>query len=177
MRKWKWIVGVMIVAVLGGYGLFSINQPQAVPGKQQAAQSGTGVTIGKVAPAFKLDSLAGKTVEVGGGGQIYVINFWASWCPPCRAEFPELVRFAHSYNGKVQFYAVNLQESNEQVSDFLQQQGYELPVLLDRDGTVAKLFKVTAIPTTLVVDSQGIIRYRKSGGVTFSELETVIKEL
>ncbi len=175
LRKYVWGIAVLMALFIGGYSLLGTNKTaEKIPEKQQTT-SETGVTVGKVAPSFTLDSLDGKKTSIGEAGTIYVLNFWASWCPPCRAEFPELVAFAQKYQGKVQFAAINLQESGKTADDFLRQGGYALPVLLDKDGAVGKLYKISAIPTTLVIDAKGSIRYRKSGEVTLTELESVIK--
>ena len=73
-----------------------------------------------------------------------MINFWATWCPPCRAEFPEMDQFAKAHKDRVTFYALNVQESGDKVQSFLQDNGYTLPVLLDRDGRAARLYSVRA---------------------------------
>ncbi|MBP2653400.1 MAG: resA [Firmicutes bacterium] len=140
-------------------------------------QTETGVTVGKTVPQFTLDGIDGKSISVGAKGKTYVLNFWATWCPPCRDEIPELDKFALKHRNDIQFYAINIEEESKEVADFLKSNNYTFPVLIDKDGAVAETFHVTAIPTTLVVDSQGIIRYRTTGGVTGEELEKVIKGL
>lgn len=148
-------------------GLCSINQ----------AQAETGVSVGKEMPTFTANNLNGENVQVGGTGVPYVLNFWATWCPPCKAELPELNEFANAHTEDVQFYAINIEESANTITDFLQNNGYSLPVLLDADGSISQEFRVRAVPTTIVVDSQGVIRYRKTGGVTKEELENVLSNL
>ena len=143
----------------------------------QPASADTGVTVGKEMPAFSAIDLNGQTVQVAANGTPYVLNFWATWCPPCREEFPELNQFAASHAGTVQFYAIDLQESADTAGGFLRSNGYQLPVLLDLDGSIAATFKVRSIPTTLVVDGQGVIRFRKLGGVTAAELNDVLNSL
>lgn len=177
-RRYWGIIALIIMAAIAGilYNFTAGSQKQSVADKAQVNNE-TGVTTGKTAPAFTLTSLDGKTVQVGTPCKLYVLNFWASWCPPCRAEIPELIKFADKYGSQVQFYAINLQEPEEKVTAFLQQNGYIIPVLLDKNGTVAQTFRVSAIPTTIVVDSQGIIRYRKTGGVTLGELEGIMEGL
>jgi len=178
MRRSFLVYCLIIAVVIGGIGYKLIGTDQhRLPVKELSAQSTVGVVVGKIISPFTLDNIAGQSVEVGKPGKPYVLNFWASWCPPCRGEFPELDMFARSHVESAQFYAVNLQESAEKAKLFLNQNGYTVSVLLDKDGTVAHTFQVTAIPTTLVVDSQGIIRYRKSGPVTLDELEEVMKGL
>ena len=137
----------------------------------------TGVTVGKRLPEFALATLTGKETKVTLDGQIIVLNFWATWCPPCRQEMPELEKFARQYSNKVTFYAINIQEPHDTVTEFLTQNQYTMKVLSDKDGEVAKKFRVNSIPTTLVVDKQGIIKYRKSGPVTVTELEGVLNGL
>jgi len=148
-------------------GLYSINQ----------AQAETGVSVGKEMPTFTANNLNGENVQVGGTGVPYVLNFWATWCPPCKAELPELNEFAKAHTDDVQFYAINIEELANTITDFLQNNGYSLPVLLDADGSISQEFRVRAVPTTIVVDSQGVIRYRKTGGVTKEELENVLSNL
>lgn len=148
-------------------GLCSINQ----------AQAETGVSVGKEMPTFTANNLNGENVQVGGTGVPYVLNFWATWCPPCKAELPELNEFANAHTEDVQFFAINIEESANTITDFLQNNGYSLPVLLDADGSISQEFRVRAVPTTIVVDSQGVIRYRKTGGVTKEELENVLSNL
>jgi DsbE subfamily thiol:disulfide oxidoreductase len=141
------------------------------------AKAETGVSVGKEMPTFTANNLNGENVQVGGTGVPYVLNFWATWCPPCKAELPELNEFANAHTEDVQFYAINIEESENTITDFLQNNGYSLPVLLDADGSISQEFRVRAVPTTIVVDSQGVIRYRKTGGVTKEELENVLSTL
>lgn len=176
MKKGFWVPVLLIAAVAVG-AFFMIQETTGGASQQVTAKTETGVTVGKAAPIFTLNSLEGKPVEVGHLKKAYVINFWATWCPPCRAELPELNRFAKKHETQVGFYAVNIQEPQEKVAGFLQQNGYNLPVLFDVNGEVARTYRVTAIPTTLVMSAQGIIVFRKTGGVTLSELEETLKEL
>jgi cytochrome c biogenesis protein CcmG, thiol:disulfide interchange protein DsbE len=149
-------------------GFYSISQ----------AQAETGVSVGKEMPTFNANTLNGENVQIGGGtGMSYVLNFWATWCPPCKAELPELDEFANAHTEDVQLYAINIEESENTIMDFLQNNGYSLPVLLDADGSISQEFRVRAVPTTIIVDSQGVIRYRKTGGVTKEELEKVLSNL
>ncbi|MDU2065490.1 MAG: TlpA disulfide reductase family protein [Sporomusaceae bacterium] len=151
------------------------NTPSGASGSSsQSARSG--VSTGDRMPEFTLQGLAGQSVTVGKPGQISVINFWATWCPPCRAEFPELDQFARNNKDKMQFYSIDIQEDKGKVAAFLKEGNYSFTAYIDSDGAIAKQFRITAIPTTLVVDENGIIRYRKSGGVTETELEEIIKK-
>lgn len=167
MQKRMWIVLLITGMIIGAGWNVAVQRVRAE----------AGVTVGKAMPSFILDGLDGQSVQVGAPGKPYVLNFWASWCPPCRDEFPEMDQFVREHSGSVQFYAINLGESAATATGFLQANGYTVSVLLDQNGTVAETFRVRAIPTTIVVDSQGIIRFRKTGGTSIGELETVIKGL
>ncbi|MBP2634977.1 MAG: resA [Firmicutes bacterium] len=144
-------------------------------GNSLAAEAG--VTVGKRLPEFMLGTLQGKEIKVAAGGQPMILNFWATWCPPCRQEMPELEKFSRKYSGKVTFYAINIQESGDKITEFMTQNQYSMEVLIDKDGAVARSFRVNAIPTTLVIDKLGIIKYRKAGAVTLTELEGVLNGL
>ena len=146
----------------------------AQPSAEQSKGSGL---RGEAAPTFKLKDLAGADVAVEAKGKPYIINFWATWCPPCQAEIPDLAAFYAAHKDTVDFYAVNLQEDAQPVQKFMAERKVELPVVLDTQGAAANLYGVRAIPTTVVVDRDGKIAYRKTGGVTKEELEDVISKL
>ena len=146
----------------------------AQPSAEQSKGSGL---RGEAAPTFKLKDLAGADVAVEAKGKPYIINFWATWCPPCQAEIPDLAAFHAAHKDTVDFYAVNLQEDAQPVQKFMAERKADLPVVLDTKGSAANLYGVRAIPTTVVVDRDGKIAYRKTGGVTKEELEDVISKL
>jgi thiol-disulfide isomerase/thioredoxin len=141
---------------------------------KQEENKTTGVNVGEHIPQFSLDSSDGRKFTIGKEEKVTVINFWATWCPPCRAEFPELDKFVKKNGEIVQFDSVDIQEDKLKVEAFLKNAKVSFPVLLDQDGAIAKQFRISAIPTTIIVDAKGIIRYRKSGGVTAEELENII---
>lgn len=179
MNKYILWIAVAVIVTVGTF-IFSSSpsKPAAPPAKpQEIAGSEVGATVGKQAPAFTLNALNGNPVAIAYKGKVTVINFWATWCPPCREEMPEMDKFAAQYSGTVAFYAVNIQEPASKVSEFMQTHNYKMPVLLDHDGTIGRQFRVSAIPTTVIVDKNGIIKYRKPGGVTFAEIENITKGL
>lgn len=165
------VIGVIMVALGYWYNLKDADTNTPSP------SAGAGVKVGQTLAPFILESLDGSHVTVGQPGKITVINFWATWCPPCKEEMPELEMFAQNNRQKVNFYAVNLQESNDKISDFMSKNKYTMPVLLDKDGAIGKKFQVTAIPTTIIVNKHGMVKYRKSGTMTRNELEGIINSL
>lgn len=136
-----------------------------------------GATVGKVMPQFTLSNLAGDSITVAPAGKVTILNFWASWCPPCRSEMPELNEFYLQNKDKVDFYAINVGEAGSKVSSFMKSNQYSLPVLLDSDGAVSSQFLARYIPMTLVIDRNGVIQFRKVGPVTKSQLEEIVSKL
>ena len=169
----------MLMFAMGSLGCASDtgSNRQADTAKPVETAANIGVTVGTMMPGVTLAGLDGLQKRFGEPGKVTVINFWATWCPPCREEMPELNKFTSQYRDTVAFYAVNIQEPGETVSGFLRQHNYTMPVFLDSDGAVAKLFRVRAIPTTIVADKTGLIKYRTAGAITASELEGIIRGL
>ena len=169
--------GFALSMITGCGGSESADKGTTASAQPSAEQSKGSGLRGEAAPTFKLKDLAGADVAVEAKGKPYIINFWATWCPPCQAEIPDLAAFHAAHKDTVDFYAVNLQEDAQPVQKFMAERKVELPVVLDTQGAAANLYGVRAIPTTVVVDRDGKIAYRKTGGVTKEELEDVISKL
>ena len=121
---------------------------------------------GYPAPDFTLETLDGKTVTLSDlHGQVVLINFWATWCPPCRAEMPAIQQVYDEYRGRgFTVLAVNQRESQGRVAAFMDELDLTFPVPLDRDGRVSARYRVNALPSTFFVDTSGIIRDVMIGG-------------
>ena len=118
---------------------------------------------GTQAPAFTLASLtAPRWTLAGTRGHVVVVNFFATWCPPCRAETPDLVAAQKRYASKgVIFVGVDASENASLVSVFVKSKGIRYPIVFDSHDVVSKTYDVRAIPTTYVLDRNGVIRYRQ----------------
>ena len=129
----------------------------------QAPESGQGQgfaqQVGKKAPGFELIGLDGKTYTLENLQKPVVLNFWASWCGPCRIEGPELVRLYEEYKDDLEIYAVNLTENDsvEKAKDFSEEMGFTFPVLLDEKGQASKLYQIQAVPTSFFISKDGVI--------------------
>lgn len=116
---------------------------------------------GKEAPNFKLALLDGGEVELAKlrGKNVVLLDFWATWCGPCRAVMPTLQEVSKSYKDQgVRYLAVNLREDPAKIKAYLKSANLDIEVPLDKDGGIAKLYGVQGIPTMAIVDKKGIVR-------------------
>ncbi len=137
---------------------------------------------GFLAPDFTLDLLDGGQVTLSDlRGKGVVINLWASWCPPCRAEMPAIQRVYERSKGRgLEVLAVNTtyQDSERAALDFIQELGLTFPVPLDRTGTVSRSYQLRALPSTFFVDREGIIRKVIIGGpMSEVTIQTAVEQI
>ncbi len=117
------------------------------------------------APNFTLKSLSGKNIKLSEmAGNVVLINFWATWCGPCREEMP-LLNALHNKYQLLGFtvLGVNVEENPENARDFLKDYPVDFPVLLDSQNSVSRQYDVVAMPTTVVVDRDGNMRFLHKG--------------
>lgn len=123
---------------------------------------------GFLAPDFELPKANGENVRISGlRGKPLMMNVWASWCGPCRAEMPAMQRVYEAYQSEgLEILAVNStsQDTRQDALAFAESLGLRFPILFDDEGQVARLYQVTALPTTFFIDSQGIIQDVVIGG-------------
>lgn len=125
-------------------------------------RSGADISLspGEMAPDFTLQSLDGEMVRLSDlRGQPVVLNFWASWCTPCRREMPHFEALYSKYReAGLKIYGINLGESAVAAADFQRRTGFTFPVLLDSDDRVQTDYRILPIPATFFIDRQGVIR-------------------
>ena len=121
-------------------------------------------------PAFRLQDLDGKTHSLEQyRGKVVLVNFWATWCEPCREEMPSIERLRKSLEGRpFEVLAVNLAEPESRVRGFLNTLPLGFPVLLDRDTSTAKAWKARFLPATFIVGPDGRVRYSYFGELDWS---------
>ena len=125
---------------------------------------------GRGTPAVQLPGLDGAAWSLAAArGRPVLLNFWASWCEPCRAEMPSLQQLAERHRDQgLQVLAINYREGESAVRRFLGATGLGLPVLYDRDGAAAKAFGVRTFPATVAIDRQGKVQFVVTGEVDWS---------
>lgn len=128
---------------------------------------------------FTLPDLDGRPTTLSQfRGRIVVLNFWASWCPSCRAEARDFGDFARQYRDRgVTVVGVNLREDVATVRNFAESNGMDYPLLLDADGVVGRMYEVVGIPTTVIIDAAGGVRGRHVGVLNAAQLAAYVAPL
>jgi peroxiredoxin len=153
--------------------------PDAAPGAGTPQTLGAAPVVGAQAPDFTLANIAGEQVSLSDarGGPV-LINFWATWCGPCRVEMPLIeARYqAHKAAG-LRVYAVDFDEPQDIVADFARAFNLSFDVLLDPGGTVNDLYRVQAYPTSYFVGSDGRIQVVHIGQMTASQMDEYLAKV
>lgn len=133
---------------------------------------------GHLAPDFTVQSLDGEEVSLSNyQGMPVVLNFWATWCLPCRAEIPHFQEASERYAGQVAILGLNDGETADVVAPFVHDFGMTYPVLLSPDNQVSRRYRVLALPTTLFINADGVITEVYPGIINGAVLQTRIEGL
>ncbi len=158
---------------------FSITEETEVQQLKENVNGGVGINIGDQAPPFELETLAGETITLADyQGKAVMLNFWATWCPPCRAEMPDMEKFYQ--NQEVEILAVNLtttESSEKDVESFVQDYDLNFVIPLDKQGEVSSLYAIRPVPTTFMIDSNGIIQQRVFGALNYDQMVQALREM
>ena len=120
---------------------------------------GEGVQVGKPAPEFQLSDLGGHQVSLSQfRGKVVILDFWATWCGPCRLSMPVLEKLQQRYGNRLVLLAINLQDEPDDVREYVQSRRITSTVLLDADGTVGRIYESNSIPMQVLIDRDGVVR-------------------
>lgn len=138
-----------------------------------------GVNEGNQTRDFTLEALDGTQVSLSDfQGDVVLINFWATWCAPCRAEVPDLQSAYEARRGEgFVVLGVNVEESRAAVEPFVSEFGMTYPVLLDERGDVLKMYRAIGLPMSIVVDREGLIQARHIGYLSADQLEDYLEQV
>lgn len=194
-HRWQWrrrllrttLLGITMMIVVLGVLLQQISSRTGAPATLSALQSGGTSTarvpqVGDPAPNFTLKTLDGREVALADfKGQPVLINFWASWCPPCRAEMPDLVR-AYESNKTQDFTILGIdltfQDSLPDVQAFVKEFNMTFPVLLDETGDVAQnRYGIRGIPYSVFVDRNGRISAVRIGAMSPATINRFVADI
>ena len=124
----------------------------------------TVVNIGQPAPSFKLPDLDGREISLEEyKGKIILLDFWATWCSPCRMTMPVIEKLSREYSDDMTVLAVNLRESREVIGKYAFEQAISAQILLDVEGKVSSTYGANAIPMQFIIDRSGIVRHIQTG--------------
>lgn len=134
--------------------------------------------VGAFAPAFALSNTDGNNVSLTDyRGQVVLINFWATWCPPCRQEMPTIHDRYQQYDGDLVVLAVDYAEPADQVAAFQEQMGLTFNVLLDLQGSVSDQYRIQGYPTSVFVNELGVIEIMHIGLMTENQLDDYLADM
>lgn len=166
-------IGLGAGLLLGVTGLWLFQRLTPPKGTTQSYP-----VVGWTAPDFSLESLDGKSYSLAGlRGQPVVINFWATWCDPCKDEMPLLDRAARDYSENLLILGVNAGENTRLVEEFQQAYRLSFPILLDPDQDVGHKWLVNAFPTTYFLDEDGVVRAIQVGILSESVLSERLAQI
>jgi peroxiredoxin len=125
-----------------------------------------GPNVGDKAIDFKLDTLNGKPITLSElKGKKVIVNFWATWCPPCKEEMPVMQEFYTKYGKDVELLAINI-DPQYNVKEYQKAMGLTFPILLDTNDKINNAYDILTVPTTFIINEKGIITHKQIGAIT-----------
>lgn len=167
----------LLVLALGGLFWWGLQRPDpnALPS----------VLVGKAAPDFSLPLLEpyragwGERLKLSEqvGSRPILVNFWASWCLPCRDEAPLLERYWRQYRDRLLIVGINVQDSEAKALEFIREYGLSFPSVFDPKGTLAVDYGTYGVPETFLIDAQGKVLLRHAGPVSEAALRDMLRKV
>lgn len=189
----KKIIGLLLVAVLIGVmvaGIVKKNIEEttefdniALGSEVEFLATKEGLALGETAPDFELETLEGETVKLSDyRGKKVILNFWATWCPPCRAEMPHMQKYYEQQAAKdnVEVLAVNLTTKDhgmEKITSFVSEYKLSFPILLDSKGAMGSVYQAVTIPTSYILDTEGRVQSKFVGPMDRATIENLISKI
>ncbi|WP_042348687.1 peroxiredoxin family protein [Bacillus massiliigorillae] len=168
----------MIKKIISGFVLLLLISVAIVNAMEEKKEPNLpGLEVGEKAPNFTLENLKGEKVSLSDyKGQTVIVNFWATWCPPCRKEMPDLEKLYQQNNSNVEILAVNT-DTNNDVASFVKSMNLTFPILLDHQADVSGQYDIISFPTTYIIDKKGVIVKKQIGELSFERLNEMMSEI
>jgi len=168
-RKSRLIIRTVVLILLASAIIYTIAS------KQKANV----LEVGDMAPDFELLDLEGNKHKLSDyRGEGVFLNFWGTWCPPCKEEMPYMEKFYHEFENKgANILTVNLKGSNLQVEKFKDQYGLTFPILLDKTESVKEIYNIKPIPTTFLINKDGEIEDIITRGMSEDEIRSFLASI
>ncbi len=185
MKKlWKSFVLILVIGIIAADLFFDYRANAQLQAENALVKTTSdltvGTSVGELAPDFTATTLDGEAVRLSDlRGKVVMLNLFASWCGPCRAEMPHLVEtFDESDTGKVAFVGLNLQETPGAVADFKDEFAISFPLVLDEDGQLTKnVYQPVGLPTSWFIDQEGVVRFVFAGPMTKPVLQQILDDV
>jgi peroxiredoxin len=177
-RKWFGVLFLAFLIGIVGFNLYSDRKDVTTIENTGMVVNDdvTGIAQGEKLPNFTVKMMDGEEVKLSDyEGEKVFLNFWATRCPPCKAEMPHMQSFYDGEPESVEILAINLEESNAKVTEFVDQYGLTFPILMDEDGEVAETFEVYTIPTTYVLNEDGTVHQKIIGPMDKPMMNDLLK--
>ncbi|MBL0385747.1 TlpA family protein disulfide reductase [Tumebacillus sp. ITR2] len=165
---------LLCLSLLVGIVGCSSGDSDSTPPKNPVAKAGS------PAPDFTLATSSGQSFTLSSlKGKKVVLNFWASWCVPCKTEMPDLQAMSRKYEGQVELIGVNLtsDDDRDHAIQFMLENKLTFPSVLDVDGTAKKSYGIIGLPVTFTIDSTGKVVERRDGQLTHDKMEAMFQQL
>ncbi len=190
----KWTVGILIaVLIISGFIVKMVKSNTEITEPIDTVQAAyvtsviddeSGLEKGKASPNFELPTLSGEKVKLTDyKGKIVILNFWASWCGPCKVEMPHMQNYYKNKKdaANVEIIAVNMTSEErggkKSIEKFVKEYGLTFPILLDNDGNVLDLYNIITIPTTYVIGTDGVISQKILGPMDEKMINELVENL
>jgi thiol-disulfide isomerase/thioredoxin len=176
-----WLILFLLTALLGGGWVVYSREPVQAERFTSLVEA---PIVGHLAPDFTLTTPDGDSFTListidrsSTAGKPVVLNFWATWCGPCRIEMPHMQATSEKYAGQVAIIGVNQMEPADRITDFAAEFGLTYPLLVDEQNVVNNLYGITSLPTTIFIDANGTVRELIIGTISQGVLEDRINKL
>ena len=181
MRRAATLIAGIIAGI--GIGLLALGflrseESSKISESLTQTESTQTLALDSPAPDFELESLSRERVRLEDfRGRVVLLNFWAPWCGPCRLEMPAFEERFKEFAGDLQVVAVNFDEPQHQVQNFVDELGLSFEILLDPGADIQRLYQVRGYPTSYFVDAEGVVRVIHIGLMTEGQLDDYLVEM